>query len=70
MGMDPIGEKESLELVFEIHGDGKAVKRPKFKLFHDQIEAFLEACKDLDTGNGTKIKIRLHRSSVRKKLDE
>ena len=70
MGMDPIGAKETLELVFEVHGDGKDVKRAEFKLFQAEIEKFLEACKDLQSGNGSKIRVRVHRSSVRKKLDD
>ena len=70
MGMDPIGANETLELVFEVHGDGKKVKRSNFKLFQVEIENFLEACKNLDAGDGSKIRVRVHRSGVRKKLDD
>jgi predicted HicB family RNase H-like nuclease len=77
MGMDPIGAKETLELVFEIQGDGKSVKRGKFKFFQKAVDDFLEACKDLETGNfeddgvtKKKFKVRLQRSSVRKKLED
>ena len=72
MGMDPIGGKETLELVFEVHGDGRGVKRGKFKDLQKAIEDFFDACKDLETGydnddgSKKKLKVRLHRSSVRK----
>lgn len=68
MGMDPLDNKETLEVIFELHGP---VNAAKLKDFQKAINDFLGACKDIDNGveAGKKLKVRVHRTGVRKKLD-
>ena len=69
MGMDPLDRKESLEVTIELNGPVNAVK---LKDFQAAINTFLTTCAGIDNGvdpAGTKLKVRVHRTGTRRKLD-
>jgi|SoiMethySBSTD1v2_1073268.scaffolds.fasta_scaffold1043287_2 hypothetical protein len=68
MGMDPLDNKETLEVIFELNGP---INSAKLKEFQTKINDFLAACALVDNGveAGKKLKLRVHRTGVRKKLD-
>ena len=68
MGMDPLDNKETLEVTFELNGP---INATKLKLFQTEINNFLTACANIDNGveAGKKVKLRVHRTGTRKKLD-
>jgi hypothetical protein len=68
MGMDPLDNKETFEVIIELQGP---VNRTKFGEFQDAIETFLTACAAIDNGveQGKKLKVRVHRTGVRKKFE-
>jgi hypothetical protein len=66
--MDPLDNKETLEVILELHGP---INSAKLKLFQAEVNNFLTACAGIDNGveAGKKLKVRVHRTGVRKKLD-
>jgi len=68
MGMDPLDNKETLEVTIEVQGP---VNSTKFKDFQKAINDFLTACAAIDNGveAGKKLKVRVHRTGVRKKFE-
>jgi hypothetical protein len=68
MGMDPLDNKETLEVTIELNGP---VNATKFKDFQTAINNFLTACAAIDNGveAGKQLKVRVHRTGVRKKLE-
>ena len=68
MGMDPLDNKESLEVTIELNGP---VNAGKLKEFQAAINTFLSTCAGIDNGveAGKKLKVRVHRTGTRRKLD-
>lgn len=68
MGMDPLDNKETLEVVFELQGP---INAAKLKEFQTKVNDFLGACAAVDNGveAGKKLKVRVHRTGVRKKFE-
>lgn len=65
MGMDPLDHTEDFEVSIVLKGP---VKKKEFRLFRKQLEKFIDACEAIQDSAGNKLKVREHRTGVRRNL--